>query len=283
MPASTALAVLGSCSLRWSSPLLFNDPFDVPRELGHGLSNKDLAVAGARRIADLINNPPQDTSELNPQIRMVVELVKNGIPQTLKDEMLQALVDSENDPEPAGKSRIELQEKWREMIPNYRILCFTESYKHTAMWHHYADRYRGAVFGFSCIDELDSAWLVAEKVRYPVEKPDVYTADGWARIMTLEQMVSVKKIMDLAANTKTPEWSYENEWRVTSFKKDGEGDLYTDFRFKPQELTEIYLGPMMDNEDISRISTIARLYPSVKLWKASIGMSRELEFIEVEA
>jgi hypothetical protein len=33
MPASTAKIVLQNKTLRWSSPVEFNDPFDVPREL----------------------------------------------------------------------------------------------------------------------------------------------------------------------------------------------------------------------------------------------------------
>lgn len=34
--ASTAKAILQSSTLRWSSPLLFNDPFDVPRDMDPG-------------------------------------------------------------------------------------------------------------------------------------------------------------------------------------------------------------------------------------------------------
>jgi hypothetical protein len=33
LSAATAIAVLNSQALRYSSPVLFNDPFDVPREL----------------------------------------------------------------------------------------------------------------------------------------------------------------------------------------------------------------------------------------------------------
>ncbi len=36
MSPGTAKTVLENSTLRWSSPILFNDPFDVPREMSSG-------------------------------------------------------------------------------------------------------------------------------------------------------------------------------------------------------------------------------------------------------
>jgi hypothetical protein len=52
--AATAKEVLATRTLRWSSPMLFNDAFDVPRELSFGVTPDQIVAALAQRMADLI-------------------------------------------------------------------------------------------------------------------------------------------------------------------------------------------------------------------------------------
>ncbi len=84
--SGTAKIVLTDRSLRWSSPVLFNDPFDVPREMSFGLTPVDIVQALSRRMADLIQNPPEDTSQLEPKVRLIVDTVKKGIPPEVRAE-----------------------------------------------------------------------------------------------------------------------------------------------------------------------------------------------------
>jgi hypothetical protein len=184
MTAATARAVLTNRTLRWSSPVLFNDPFDVPRELSFGLTPADIVEALGRRIATLIEHPPDDTSHLEPKLRLIVETVKNGVPPDLRTEMLAGVKDSAASHRLTSAAMDAFRELWRKWLRNFRILCLTESPGHVAMWCHYADQYRGAVLEFRCDDELDSAWLAAQPVTYPEIKPEVYTADGWAELLT---------------------------------------------------------------------------------------------------
>jgi hypothetical protein len=79
MSAATAHRVLTNRSLRWSSPILFNDPFDVPREISFGLTPDDIVDALALRMSDLIAHPPNDTGDLEQGVRLIVETVKSGI------------------------------------------------------------------------------------------------------------------------------------------------------------------------------------------------------------
>ena len=167
---------------------------------------------------------------------------------------------------------------WRSFIPDFRILCFTESPDHVAMWYHYADKYQGAVLEFRCDDELDSAWLAARPVTYPVEKPTVYTADGWAKLLTMPQEVAIRTIVDVSTFTKAPDWSYEREWRITSFKRPTDTGPFTDYKFHPSELAAIYLGPMAPASHREALTTLAKKFPATSIWNVSIGMNRELHF-----
>jgi Protein of unknown function (DUF2971) len=278
MSVSTAAIVLENCTLRWSSPLLFNDPFDVPRELSFGISLEDIVRASSDRMAKLIEHPPADTSNLQPQIRLIVDTVKRGISADLKTQLLAGLTDSAETHRPTGQSIEELREMWRSWLPQFRILCLTESPAHAAMWYHYADQYRGVALELRCDDELDSAWLGAKPVTYPAPKPAVYTADGWAELLTTVGGLAIESLLDVATYTKAPDWSYENEWRITSFMKAPETGLFTDYRFNPRELAGVYLGPKITPEDRQAILDLAARFPAASIHDVSIGMTREFHF-----
>jgi len=278
MSASTATIVLRNRTLRWSSPVLFNDPFDVPRELSFGVTPEQIVNALADRFSSLIEDPPEDTSVFQPKVRLILEAVKRGIAPELKKELLAGVREVAAAQHPTSHSLEALRQLWRSWLPDHRILCLTESPAHVAMWYHYADRYHGAVLEFRCIDEIDSAWLAAQPVAYPVEKPFFYTAEGWAQILNMPHEVAVRTIIHTATYTKSPDWSYEAEWRVASFKRPTDTGDYTDYKFDLRELGAVYLGPMISSSDRQTLLDAARAFPQVKIRNVSIGMSREFEF-----
>jgi hypothetical protein len=49
---------------------------------------------------------------------------------------------------------------------------------------------------------------------------------------------------------KTPDWSYEKEWRIpVPGRRSEDSELFGDYGFNPRELTAIYLGPKCSAED----------------------------------
>lgn len=146
------------------------------------------------------------------------------------------------------------------------------------MWYHYADEYRGVVLEFRCIDELDSAWLAARPVTYPPSKPAIYTAEGWAELVCMQHEAAIKAVLETATYTKSPDWSYESEWRIASFKRPGETGEFSDYRFSPQELSAVYFGPMISAEDRLSVRMAADAYTTARLQDVAIGMNREFTF-----
>lgn len=280
MPADTARTVLANRTLRWSSPLRFNDPFDVPRELSFGITAAHIFEALSARLAYLLQHPPTDTSALAPKVRLLVETVKKGIPPELLADLLAGLKEVAAQHQPTGESMEELRAMWRQDLKELRILCLTENPAHAAMWYHYADRYAGAVLEFRCNDSTDSPWLIARPVDYPDEKPGIYTADGWAEILTLKSDEAVKRILDVATYTKAKDWSYENEWRIVSFKRPHDVGEYTDYSFHPNDLANVYIGPLMSSADRSAITEFVGTFPAAKVISVSLSLSREFVFDE---
>jgi len=148
------------------------------------------------------------------------------------------------------------------------------------MWFHYADQYKGAVLEFNCNDDLDSAWLGAHPVTYPASKPEVFEADGWAKLMMMPRERAIKTIFHVSTYTKSPDWSYENEWRITSFKRPNDTGLFTDYKFNPRELSAIYLGPLISPVDKASLIAVAAGYPHVRIFEVVVGMSRAFLFNE---
>jgi hypothetical protein len=281
VPASTADKILANCSLRWSSPVLFNDPLDVPREIFSGLKLAKIVEALLRRISFLIEKPPDNISDLAPQLRPLIERIKNGVPPAVRGKLIADLRHTAVNEATTSAGMDGFAEWWRTSIPNQRILCLAESPSHSAMWYHYADKYRGAALEFLCSDEHDSAWLCAEPVSYPEAKPLTYTADGWAELLTLGMEAAVQKMNHLAMYTKAPDWSYEKEWRIATPKRPGDTGLFTDYKFHPEELASVFLGPLISAEDKATLLAAATKYPRVRVHEVSIGLSRELVFNEI--
>jgi hypothetical protein len=122
----------------------------------------------------------------------------------------------------------EIRRESNEML---RVCCFTTQNDNILMWSHYANSHIGI-----CIEYDFSHW---EKVRF-ILQPIYYTPDVF-QISTFEDLTAVTNIM--ASLYKSPEWSYETEWRVTGFP-DKKG--VTPETIKVPSPTAIYLGIRFD-------------------------------------
>lgn len=167
---NTACKILDTCRLRWSSPLLFNDPFDHQIEFSFDFNQqeftnafidemekiifgpKDIQIDGRTYFGNKLKllrenrksfswNEKQNWTEIRKVLQMEIENIKAN------DEFA-------NDINDQIKSELELT----------RVLCVTENYTNVVMWSHYAEGHKGVVFKLNCIEELDNNLLVAAKL-----------------------------------------------------------------------------------------------------------------------
>jgi len=279
MPVQTAKAVLKNQSMRWSSPLLFNDPFDVPRQLTFGVTPERVSGELMKRVLKLIAHPPEDTSSLHKVLETVVKAVQMGFPEHLQAKLIAEFRENFASAASTPAHLDGFREYWTDILPKLRILCVTESPSHVAMWHHYADKYTGVVLEFSPTGHADSSFHHAARVRYSKAEPAFYGAKGWAEFLTIKPEIAAKKLFNEAIFTKSQDWSYESEWRLFTFTNGVETkELFSDYEFFKTELTGIYLGPsLLDNERLE-ILEMAGNYSEARVAAVSIGMSREFIF-----
>ena len=183
-------------------------------------------------MVQLIENPPHDTTQFQPKVRLILDAVRRGITADLKAKVLSGIDKLVASLHPHGKSMDELHNLSENVaFPDHRILCLTEGPTHAAMWYHYADKYRGVVFEFRCIDELDTASFTARPFTYPLSKPAIYTADGWANLLCFQQDKAIESHVGRGDLHQGAKLELRGCMEDASFKRHGESGHYSDYKF----------------------------------------------------
>ena len=249
--AKVAKIVLSTRTLRWSSPLLFNDPFDVTQELRLDFDEAKLTAVLTERYASLIEQGDPTNSVKQPLAAALLRMVMHATPETRRT-IASGLRQSSDAP---TSGQIEalglLKDTWKDMVPTLRVLCLSELYDVTPMWAHYAEQHKGVVLEFSAVEELDSAFLVARPVVYQDTPPSVADPEAWVSCMLGQGGTTYWDLFTEYQYVKTNQWSYEKEWRIASWARPGEKGLFGVYGFHPDELTGIYFGSKCSAEDRS--------------------------------
>lgn len=282
MSATTALAVLGNKTLRWSSPAEFNDPFDVPVELAHDIAPLEIKSKIGEVLISLFRDETIDLSRFSEKVQVASQLVRR-VDKHTQAEIEEAILEEVNKTFEKSESLEELRSHWRELIPDFRILCFSTVNDAASMWYHYAGKYSGVVVEISCSDELDSPWLLAKPVDYPIDPPDLFSAKGWAELLMMPIEKAFENVLDAYTYNKTPDWRYEEEWRITSFKRAEEVGTISDYPLNPLHFTKIYLGPLIDPENKTKILKLAKAnIPHARVYDVGFGLNRKFQFNEIK-
>jgi hypothetical protein len=259
MTAEVAKITLINHTLRWSSPLLFNDPFDVQRDFDLGFNIEELKEPLVNEMLNLISAEEIPDISSKPRIEYLVNRLRKDdctdirnviiteLPQLI-DMGIQRSKNSYND----------IKEQWSKFIPEFRILCLSEVCDNSLMWSHYSDSHKGVVFELQCINDLDSPWLIAQPVTYQDSPPILATKQEWVKSMTGQKCFNAYEwqFYQPYALTKTTDWEYEKEWRVVSFMRKGETGYYSDYPFHPQEARSIYFGCEIADKDVNDIISL---------------------------
>lgn len=277
-PASTAIAVLRSRRLRWSSPLLFNDPFDVTQTLRLDLDARTLTTHVVAEMLSALESPDPPPQSWDPPLRFLHNLLWQGRDDSARESLLALFRREQFDPSPGAIDSLNtLQNAWADTVRRFRVLCLSELPDVTPMWNHYADAYRGVVLALRAEASVDSALQLARPIVYEDNPPRIASPKAWA-----EAVVTGMQLYDLFSQTlytKTKAWSYEREWRVVSMAERGATTLFADMGFHPRELVGVYFGPSIEDKDADAISTLlVGDLAHVELKRARLGGASDTSF-----
>lgn len=269
---STATLVLRNKSLRWSSPLIFNDleecqftPFTKEQHISsYNAYIKILTECAEGRLIYNINK----FSEISQQIIQVMRIsMKQGTFDTNDTKHFsEVMLNMASNPESNYREFINTA-----FIKCFRILCVTEKDDNSLMWAHYADSHYG------CVIEFES--LYTEKPRFLREGYVRYHENLQPRSNPLDMLLygETEEVRDLmirdVAFSKRTSWSYENEYRLMFTESYGEittkvdmqtqikdivvkyqsDELFTDVGIPKESVKSIIFGARTTEKDIQTI------------------------------
>lgn len=169
----------------------------------------------------------------------------------------------------------EITKKLKETIrKNVKIICFSESYYSMLMWSHYADNHKGfaIIYDRNDIENAENysnqGILIRKKpilkrVLYATEQSDLtYEIEEYVRAYRMTNLgdvvpptpnLSQDKLRKMVTE-KSPDWSYEKEWRVIPKHISLENESSLGYMcIKPKG---IILGSMCSEKDQSEIINI---------------------------
>jgi hypothetical protein len=261
MKASTAKTVLENNSLRWSSPRLFNDPFDLQFDL-HLEFNSDRVVNRVlQRFVDVYTGRAQPAagSTLDDNAKLLRAMMPGLGEETIRKENRSAIF-ATIEAIQAGLPK--LHDELRAALAPLKILCLSEIPDNLLMWAHYAEYHAGAVIELSYVEEgqYASTWGAAKPVRYAAEMPRLAGEGALLRALLGQGHLATPEQFQDSVYVKADCWAYEKEWRVLG---GWENEKTTeDISFRPKELTAIYLGCRMSDADREQTKAIVgKKYP----------------------
>ncbi|MCX5870427.1 MAG: DUF2971 domain-containing protein [Deltaproteobacteria bacterium] len=269
--SDTLEKVLTNRTFKWSSPTLFNDPFDIQTDFRFGFEVDDFQepliqeqieiVWGDNEPKGNINHPifkamleARKTRIMNPGFRTRAEYEKffrKIYPKYKKEE----------------ENLRELKRWWKKLSEGLRVYCVSEVHDDPLLWAHYADQHSGAVIKHKVIPKK-YAICAAMPVRYDDQIPMIADIDTYIKHITGQQELDVKEIFINFTTTKSNHWAYEKEWRCLGPAQNSK-ELFDLRNFAPEEIEAIYFGCRM-REDV-RTNIIKLLTPDfshVKLFQA---------------
>lgn len=267
---NTSRLILQNHCLRWSTPELLNDPYDIQCDLRLDFDHNVVKAAALEMLWNAFygNEPSPAGNPLGYFVRAVREIIPRlsreefggEIGPTL-DESLNALV--------RGLPRFHAET--RAHMADLKILCVTDDPLNLLMWGYYSDGHKGIVLGFQDVDGVDSPWKLARPVIYVNEVPALYDDLFLAKLLSGQVSTDAKSIMDRLVYTKSVHHSHEREWRLCTGVGRDQRARFEDSRFNSRELTEIILGCRMNAADKTEIIKLARAhYPHSSILEARL-------------
>ncbi len=280
MPLAGLKATLEHQSFKLSRPSDFNDPIDMYLQETIGQDTKEFLENLKNEFFDYLANGIKDKPSQNPRYSNILNFMHQALDRVpeeqkekIREELLSTPVEKIYDFDRLRKTNNEATTAINTAFSFDAVFCATTDSNNLLMWAHYADHHRGAVIEYTPNVEKDSAFLDLKPVQYSKERPLPYK-DAAAMVEGLENNpdVTVRAIIEGLVYTKSEEWAYEREYRLFIPRMLRPDQEFATLRFHQEELTGIYFGCRMQDEEMQMVQAAAEnINPAVKLYQSIIA------------
>jgi hypothetical protein len=277
--AETAKIVLQTQKLRWSSPRLFNDLAEFERMPRFDPPIADSYAVVTRHLLNVARGTASiEWGKLSVPGRTLFQGLQMFVHAGMSDEEILAT------PIPRDKhadTKVEnaLREHFSSLdLEAARVLCVTTDSLNEVMWANYAGTHSGCCLAFQHVPALSTPLLAAKQVSYEVERPIVGSGVDFLLYGDSQDLRS--RTMHAVCYTKKVRWSYEQEWRALTWRREENGKNFGDYKFFREELKEVLVGARASDETLAIIrQLLSTNYPQAKLYKVE---ARRGELVSIE-
>jgi hypothetical protein len=214
---SSAISVLKTQTLKWSSPYLFNDPFEFPDEFDFSFKEEDLANALLDEMVHLVYGRKKPEGDLTHPLFAISMITRRNKNKPSEQEFKNFMRHSAHEGAfnfKAGKDI--LRANYRNLKENMAVFCVSKIHDDLLMWAHYAKDHTGCVYKFKCLPEYDRPMCAAREVIYQDDYPLIADILPYVKHLTGQINLNIDNLFEVFALTKSNHWSYEKEWRCVA-------------------------------------------------------------------
>jgi hypothetical protein len=266
--ADSATLTLKNTSRKWSTPALFNDPFDNQFDLYLEEPSNDLIEKQINQFHEIITSPkPLKADQFGGGMTPWVEYLRQAHLRNPDFKYTEDQMAYRREGVIEGMRRAihitpETNAEIRRIMADTTIFCLSETPDNLLMWSHYAQNHTGAVIKFLSLPEVDSPIILAQPVRYTTQIP----RRTFANLMDLDK--ARKEVIDIITLTKSEVWAYEKEWRIITGLWN-KTQSYEVLQFAPEEVGAVYLGcKIAKNNKEEIIEVTSHKYSKAKIFQA---------------
>ena len=288
LDAEGAIASLENGTLRFSKPTKFNDPFDVnlqlliPERLDAFL--EDVKSSYHEFIRNI------DASKIgHPYKRAYIDMLQIRLSSSSDDKekkiakeweqwepiALAHLWDVSSLEEIIDKMRVMLQE----FFQGIGVVCLSSCHENLLLWSHYAKGHTGAALEFtpSPTTSGEPIFESVMEINYSSTRPLIHetVAVFMSSFYTPDPSKLRREFIKRFIFTKSLAWKYEKEYRIAIPREFTEGSDTFDFNFHTPDLTAVYLGCKMAEDDKDNVTKNAiGLNSNVKIFQMTESTSK---------
>ncbi|MCB1644741.1 MAG: hypothetical protein KDI36_04775 [Pseudomonadales bacterium] len=270
---NTAMEIINSGTLRWSSPELFNEPWAVRFNPELSFDHHTVSKAMLRAATAMIFTRDLPAGNLDHPLYKAIRRWRGEDRFHDENEAYEALSELLAPTPETLRGKLEKMIcQWQALVETARVICFSENHRELRCWEKYADNYRGVALRFA----RRNAFANPEPVDYTTTRPNLTTVKE-----QVDDLVGIRAAEKPASFTsrflmKPRSDAQEKEWRCIRIMNEedldcGEDieDWYMDEPFHPQDLEAVYLGFRMSEYDRETFSQLIRsAYPSVTIYQS---------------
>lgn len=276
---------LGNRTFKHAKPSDFNDTEDLTIQSVFSESVEAALTKIADCFTDVIvknvNEPPTCGTRWKDKVALIQHIYRENpaAADTVREEMKKFPASKIYDVDHMRAITQEFVEEINKYMQEYRVLCVTTHRNSERMWEKYAQSHQGSVLRIQPSIEKDSKFQLFRRVEYRESRPPLYdeTLDFLAGSLFGDQEKRIRAVLEKIVYAKTLEWEHESEYRLAIPLRQGEE--WDILPYHSEEITELYLGLSMTNENKEEtINEATAINPSIAIFQTSRDANQALIF-----